>query len=236
MRSPVGVTASAHVESTTWTPAALPNLVGWWDAADASSFSYSSGAVVSEWRDKSGNARHFAQADTSMQPARTGSRNGNSTLVFDGAGDYLDTPSFALPQPLTAIIAADFNDSALGSTALSSRGDNLQMGYGGSGRLAYYAGAAEVDSQSTGFTGGPRVFAVVMNGGASASWIDGEAKGAGNPGSAGTVTGLRIAERNLNSVAWFRYAMFEIIVCGAALSAIDRQAAEAYLKTKWSTP
>ena len=43
-------------------------LLLWLDAADDSTFSYSSGTEVSQWRDKSGNNFHANQATVGNQP------------------------------------------------------------------------------------------------------------------------------------------------------------------------
>jgi len=58
----------------------------WLDGYDESVFSFSSGSVVSEWRDKSGNDNDFAQATVSAQPTRASS----GLLTFDGSNDWLE--------------------------------------------------------------------------------------------------------------------------------------------------
>ena len=45
---------------------------------DANTFTYSSGSVVSQWSDKSGNTRHATQGTVSQQPTRTGLRGNNT--------------------------------------------------------------------------------------------------------------------------------------------------------------
>ncbi len=56
-----------------WTPASLgSSLAVWLDASDASTLT-SSGGLVSEWRDKSGNARHAVQATSGSRPTLNGS-------------------------------------------------------------------------------------------------------------------------------------------------------------------
>ena len=61
----------------------------WLDAADASTFTYSSGTVVSRWTDKSANGYQFEPASTTMAPSRSGTQNSKSTVVFDGTNDGL---------------------------------------------------------------------------------------------------------------------------------------------------
>jgi len=61
----------------------------WLDGKDSTVFSFSSGAVVSEWRDKSGNSYNFSQGTVANQPTR-----GTDGLVdFDGSNDTLTAAS-----------------------------------------------------------------------------------------------------------------------------------------------
>jgi hypothetical protein len=48
-------------------PRRIANLTGWWDASDASTITLNS-TTISQWRDKSGNARHLDQSDAANQP------------------------------------------------------------------------------------------------------------------------------------------------------------------------
>ena len=61
-------------------PTQLASLAVWLDAADATTVTLN-GSTVSEWRDKSGNARHAAQATAASQPTYTAADlNGRATL------------------------------------------------------------------------------------------------------------------------------------------------------------
>lgn len=72
-----------------FTPADLPGLALWLDAADAASISLN-GSAVTQWNDKSGNGRHFAQGTAAQQPAYVpGAHNGRAALRFDGVNDRL---------------------------------------------------------------------------------------------------------------------------------------------------
>ncbi|MBK9181427.1 MAG: hypothetical protein IPM45_18095 [Acidimicrobiales bacterium] len=59
------------------------NLRHWWDVSNASSFTFGVGTKVAQWNDLIG-GKHFVQATEAAQPARTGTQNGRSTLVFGG--------------------------------------------------------------------------------------------------------------------------------------------------------
>jgi hypothetical protein len=85
----------ARLQGRLWSPALiLPQLAGWWDSADLSSLSFGTG--VSQWRDKSGNGRHFAQATGANQPVPS-SLSGLSGLYFGGADQYMEAPAFLPP-------------------------------------------------------------------------------------------------------------------------------------------
>ena len=69
-------------------PTDLPvknGLALWLDAADDTTFSYSSGTSVSQWRDKSGNNRHFFQATAGNQPSRSAVINSRKSIQFTAA-------------------------------------------------------------------------------------------------------------------------------------------------------
>ena len=64
----------------------IPGLAAWYDAADAASVTLDSGRV-SQWRDKSGNARHATNgtAGTTQPSYTTAGRNGLNVLTFAAA-------------------------------------------------------------------------------------------------------------------------------------------------------
>ena len=78
-------------------PTDLPvknGLLVWLDAADDTTFSYSSGTEVSQWRDKSGNNLHANQATTANQPSRSTVVNSRKSVNFTSTnGDFIRIPS-----------------------------------------------------------------------------------------------------------------------------------------------
>jgi hypothetical protein len=88
-----------------WTPAQLPALALWLDAADTSTITLN-GSNVSQWNDKSGNGRNFAQATAASQPAYLATGfNGRPTLQTDGA-DFLELGSSGLGSNVSGITCA----------------------------------------------------------------------------------------------------------------------------------
>lgn len=77
----------AGLQSRLWTPDVLRPAL-WLDAADPSTITVATG--ISEWRDKSGNGRHFTQTTTASQPDLSmGTFNGANCVRFDGVNDVL---------------------------------------------------------------------------------------------------------------------------------------------------
>jgi hypothetical protein len=109
--------------SSLWTPAQLSGLALWLDAADAGTITLN-GSTVSQWNDKSGNARHVSQATGANQPTRTlNGLNGLPVVTFDGGIKFLS--------------AANTNISA---------GDAVSM-------VSVYQSTGNPDNQFDGFSG-----------------------------------------------------------------------------------
>lgn len=69
--------------ATGFNPRSIAGLGLWLDAADSSTLTLN-GNTVSEWRDKSGNARHFSQGTAATQPnAVNRTQNGRRVLDFE---------------------------------------------------------------------------------------------------------------------------------------------------------
>lgn len=100
-----------------FSPLDIPNLLAWYDATDAGSI-ISSGGLVSQWSDKSGNANHITQGTGSDQPT-TGVEliNGLNAIGFDGTDDFLDIVSITVTPDLT--IAFVFNVVSVSQNAES---------------------------------------------------------------------------------------------------------------------
>ena len=89
-----------------WTPADITTAL-WLDAADASTITESSGAV-SQWDDKSGNARNAAQSTSARRPLYTSAgQNGLNVVTFQSANTHwLALPNSAAPSSANAVFAA----------------------------------------------------------------------------------------------------------------------------------
>lgn len=74
-----------------WSPANITTQL-WLDASDSATITLVSGAV-SQWNDKSGNARNATQSASASRPTvLTANINGLDVLSFDGSDDWMETP------------------------------------------------------------------------------------------------------------------------------------------------
>lgn len=116
----------------------------WLDASDDTTFSYSSGTEVSQWRDKSGNNLHANQSTTSVQPTRSTTNNSRKSVNFVSAnGDCIQIPSgVVLPgdasifivhkpgvQSYNYAVIIDNNHSGPGQGFVIQRVNNLSQFY-----------------------------------------------------------------------------------------------------------
>jgi hypothetical protein len=86
---------------TVWNPSMISTAL-WLDAADASTVTTVTGAV-SQWNDKSGNARHASQATAGNRPALISNvYTGKSAIRSDGINDFLSITPFTVSAGIRA--------------------------------------------------------------------------------------------------------------------------------------
>lgn len=100
-----------------WTPAAL-NPLAWW-YANAAYVVFSSGSLVSQWRDRSGNGNHLSSSGASWPTFDTTAWSGRPAMLFDGAIAFLSTSSGTLisavngeDAPFSVFFTLQFNSAA----------------------------------------------------------------------------------------------------------------------------
>ena len=103
VRSGVVLAKQFTWNETIWNPSMITTAL-WLDAADTSTITESGGAV-SQWNDKSGNARHVSQVDALRRPTYSSMGFNNlPTLTFDGLGDFMSTLSpFSISTDFTFV-------------------------------------------------------------------------------------------------------------------------------------
>jgi hypothetical protein len=239
--------ANAYYKLWKWPPLAVPGMVAWWDASDSSTFTYVAGAgeTVSQWRDKSGNNRHLAQADAARRPQRNGRQNGRPTVVFDGEDDWLDSTSFAVNQPLTIFMVVD---QVIGGSGDTQAGYVVSRDPTGVGALTYLSNNYVVFGNAGGsvnsnpvVNAGPHAWTFVANGATSQVFGDGIPGAVGVLGAPGIVGGLRMGSDREDQVDYtlgykLRGEVCEVIIYSGAVTAVQRFGVLSYLAAKWGTP
>ncbi len=122
-------------------PTDLPvknGLVMWMDAADDTTFSYSSGTTVSQWRDKSGLNNHMVPI--SAGPTRSSALNSRKVLAFTTA-QTIGSITFNMETSAnTVFVVSRYTSSSTNTNrALTAYYNNWLLGHWGSQVNKYYA-------------------------------------------------------------------------------------------------
>ena len=237
---PVGYGAFSIFDPTpVWTPLLISGCSLWLDASDSSSITLSSGAV-SQWNDKSGNARHFSQSNSTYRPTvSSAAQNGRDVVVFDGTNDHLTASSYTVSNTSTFFIVT--KQSSLKDVVLIGRSDAQRQGlrenYGSAGNYsAYWGNDLTSSGTSSNFTVAHMVTMRVNSSSGFEWWRDSVSVGTNATGPAEStfaptqipaMSGVTYPQHLLNG--W----VAEVIIYNSALSTADRQTVEAYLQAKW---
>jgi hypothetical protein len=211
----------------------------WLDAADPQSFSYSSGNLVSQWRDKCGFNNHFSQATTAMQPSRNGTQNGRTCVVFDGVDDVMKSASAVTTfvDNVTLYVACRRTGGNSSNSvpfyhgvpqtngwgpALLTDGTNVGMLRGG---IAWHPTATPNPAA-------PCVMSLRRTAGTWSLRINGVATNlaAIDAPAAPTTSSSIVSDQH-----FFGGQIYEVLSYGAAHTDAERAGMENYLRTKWGT-
>jgi hypothetical protein len=234
-------------------PTDLPvknGLALWLDAADDSTFSYSSGTEVSQWRDKSGNNFHANQSLSSAQPSRSTFNNSRKSINFVAANaEYFlisATPNLAIPSDASIFIvykpATQSNNYAVLLDNYHAQGGNYGFVIQRVNNLSqfYYANADSsgfLDTAASPWTYTDNIIQLLsLNKSSSTAipYISGTAQTARTvrATTAQNTTGLVIGTwgqggRNYNG------DMCEILIFNRALTTTEMKQVHTYLGQKW---
>ena len=234
-------------------PAPITPLAGyslWLDASDASSFTYSSGTIVSQWSDKSANAYNMTQATVINQPSRNATQNGLSAVTF--GADLLANTSLNWGASASTLFVVAKEDKTLGTGfqvfAATGTAANGQWAYGissdGAGdHLSIFNIAAGYTSFATSMgSGNADVLAFktpgISSGTVTAYGYKNGSAVATQPATSPSTTsaaGFVLGSNSGLNESFFGYVC-EVILYPSQLSDTDRNTVEDYLKTKWGTP
>jgi hypothetical protein len=222
-------------------PRAISGLAVWYDAADASTFTYGTGDAVAQWDDKSGNGRHAVQTTANNRPTRSGSQNGRPTVAFAGTPNQWLTFTYTnFPQaPATYFFVA-----------------NTALNQGGRAMFAFDSGEIILTLANTVFeiarAGNAVHVSVSRAGGAQlfTYWQDTNNVGTVNSASAraGASSGSTTAASAYTTSSsfhlgflnfpgfqsWFLGQIAEVAIFDRVLLSTERDAVTAYLRAKWA--
>lgn len=233
-----------------FTPLSLsPTL--WLDASDTSTIT-SAANRVSAWADKSGNGNNAAQGTAGLKPT-TNTTTMNGRNVLDFSSNLIVTSSFTLSTVQTVFIV--FTSASSAVQILCEQGANYNSNPGqihyinnatsyasGYNRGATAAANGDAASMATRTSGAHQLS--LQAGGSYATllgWQDGAALTKtqiynNTSGVSNATAVLNIGDRSGGAVAPLAGSIAEIIIYNSSLSTTDRQAVEAYQKSKWGTP
>ena len=215
-------------------PTDIAGLGLWFDGDDASSITISSGSSVSQWNDKSGNARHLTQGTAARQPQYTATLNGRDGLTFNTSQAYWMTVDFTpMTQPVTRFIVCQLNagfgvtlhDSAAGFTS------RMMFARYSNNNLVLYAGGGE-PVVGTGDTN-VHLWTTVYNDTASIHRAEGLLVGTTHSPGSQALDGITLAASIGGGADHVDGAIYEVIFYDALLTGAQISDVEAYLATKW---
>ena len=217
-------------------PTDLPvknGLVMWMDAADDTTFSYSSGTTVSQWRDKSGLNYHMVPV--SAGPTRNAFLNSRKVIACTTSQQIWNSAINLATSPYTIFgvtrLTGTTNARVLTTQYVPSAGGNWLLGHHGGTVNDYYAEGWVYNSATSADTAW-RIFMGDWSGSSTDLanlYSNGTAIATNSSAASAGPIGLGI---NVNSETSTCEAA-EIVVFNRVLSATERKQVNTYLGQKW---
>jgi hypothetical protein len=221
----------------------------WLDANDATTFTFSSGTVVSQWNDKSPNGYNFTQGTVSQQPIRqTNIQNGLPALNMNSSTiRWMSNASYNFTNnPFTVFAVYDSNGGNFTNVAGRNQVGALTLGSNASSINYAISRIGEATTSSNLTPTGTNADVIVYkSAGISSSSITVQLYKNGTAGSSALSIGITSFGDKLTIGATQNgsadhYAangyLCELLIYPSQLSDTDRNSVESYLKTKWGTP
>jgi hypothetical protein len=217
-------------------PTDLPvknGLVMWMDAADDTTFSYSSGTTVSQWRDKSGSNNHMAPI--SAAPTRNAFLNSRKVLAFTTTQQIRNTTLSLISSANTVFVICRYTHASLGRERIltsDESANNWLLGNYGNGINRYYANGwvnLSYDTPDTAW----RIYMGDWSG-PSTDLANFYSNGtAGNTNNSGASQGPSSLGINRYYAETSNCEVSEIVVFNRVLSTAERRLVHTYLGQKW---
>lgn len=222
--------------TSSFTPASL-SPDAWYDASDAASIT-SSGGLVTQWNDLSGNARHGTAAAAARPTTGSATMNGLNVLVFDGNATVLTVASSTM-APKTVFVVAKSTGTPRVQGHLYRHGYSTAFiirhnGTGQNALLALSSGTILSVSSVTGLTSAHYLTAQ-NNGSALTIRKNGAQAGTTAAAAQGSITDVAyIGGVPVGINEFFTGQIAEIVVFATSLATADRDSMESYLAAKWA--
>lgn len=224
-------------------PTDLPvknGLALWLDAADDTTFSYSSAAFVSQWRDKSGNNFHASQGTVASQPNRNTTQNSRKTVTFDGTNDTVTIPNFVCNSEMSIFVVSNCGNTLfIEQSTDSNSNDGFYIYGGGNGMFRIRRSSGSTFTRSTDWLSGGYSIATGTNStgldlltyknGTQQTFTSDSRSSLTNSYVTNT---LYIGSRGASSV-WSSGPIAEIIIYNRKVTNIERNSIHTYLGQKW---
>jgi len=205
-------------------------LVMWMDAADDSTFSYSSGTTVSQWRDKSGYNYHMVPL--SAGPSRSAYLNSRKILNFT-TSQSIGSLSLNLESSATTVFVVSRLTGVTNARVLTAYYNNWLLGHWGGYMNEYYAEGWIAYAVSVADSS----WRIYMGdwGGSSNDVADAFSNGTSirNQTSSQASAGPKGLGVNYQPTEPSTCEVAEIIVFNRTLSDIERKQVHTYLGQKW---
>jgi hypothetical protein len=247
---PVAIqTPTRCIQSPNWSPTSLSGLSVWLDAADAATVQFSSGANVSNWRDKSGNAKNATKSLNFPQYSQS-SLNGLGTVRFNGSsgiGNGLAVPAFDFGTSTRTLFFVIRNTGPVSGTASdpiwlwpnTGNGTN-SLSFQGWIKANNQGTRVEVSYSATlntylliGFRFGTTAgFQELFNNG---TLVGSATKSIGGTSYSNATSGYSVGGGTVDSAGIYNFDgnIAEVLLYNTALTDTQRQQVEGYLAWKW---
>jgi len=241
-RTKISSVPKTTTTTATFLPTSITGCAFWLDGADPTSVVFSSGSNISQWNDKSGNAKNITQSTTSNQPSYTAASNSvlfsDTTFLNMGNTTYFNT-LFASAYTMF------FVHKKLQSYAWLVSPGNFVVTFPGTLRVTT-AGITDLDYTTPTFSSAAteplRIFTIQLTGTERNVRMNGQltAYNMNNNGSTSWTTAPVVDSNwrmggnwNSASSAGQTQNMYEVIFYNTALGTTQRQQVEGYLAQKW---
>jgi hypothetical protein len=227
--------AADALASPSWDFGSLADLEYWYDASDLASITAAGGVDVTQWNDKSGNARHLLNGAGDTTRPTTGATLLNGLNVIDVTANHLETMALTtespiLPQPyhMFMVIRATLTpDGTRFCSGMSLANRAMIWGNTTWSLFSGSSGASDIVCNST----GTFFISALFSGAASKIWVNGAAPQTVNAGTQ-DLGGFRLNGDHDGAGFHLTGSFAEIAICSGDKSA-DIDTVKTHMAAKW---